>query len=57
MKDKSKDYHFELCIFIVVSFSYRNTKTQLWSIEQQIELRDLFRRIKDEKMENIGLKK
>jgi hypothetical protein len=33
------------------------TKAAPWSIEDQIELRDLFRKNKEEQPENIGLKK
>lgn len=32
----------------------RKTKAASWSIEHQIELRDLFRKIKEEQVENIG---
>jgi len=36
---------------------YSKTKVASWSVEHQIELRDLFRKIKEEQLENIGLKK
>jgi hypothetical protein len=36
---------------------YSKTKAAAWSVEHQIELRDLFRKIKEEQLENIGLKK
>jgi hypothetical protein len=36
---------------------YSKTKAGSWSIEYQIELRDLFRKIKEEQLENIGLQK
>lgn len=35
----------------------RKIKSSSWLIEHQIELRDLFRKIKDEQIENIGLEK
>ncbi len=33
------------------------SKAGSWTIEHQIELRDLFRKIKEEQIENIGLNK
>ncbi len=37
--------------------SSNKTKTASWSIQHQIELRDLFRKNKEEQSENIGLRK
>ena len=34
---------------------FRKSKPGAWSIEHQIELRDIFRKIKEEQLENIGL--
>jgi len=38
-------------------FLYSKTKGASWSVEHQIELRDLFKKIKEEHLENIGLYK
>ena len=42
---------------IIEVIECRKTKAGSWSIEHQIELRDLFRKIKEEQVENIGLDK
>jgi hypothetical protein len=36
---------------------FRKIKPGAWSVEHQIELRDLFRKIKEEQGENIGTEK
>ncbi|CAF4415623.1 unnamed protein product, partial [Adineta steineri] len=35
----------------------KKLKAASWSVEHQIELRDLFRKIKEEQIENIGIEK
>ena len=44
-------------VLLVLFLLHSKTKAASWSVEHQIELRDLFRKIKEEQAENIGLSK
>ena len=55
--EEGEKWELIVCLWkrkIIELIRSRKTKAGSWSIEHQIELRDLFRKIKEEQVENIG---
>lgn len=55
-KERYEILYLKTSIVYFVDLSSKS-KAGSWTIEHQIELRDLFRKIKEEQIENIGLNK